>query len=294
MTNLFEIHACDLCGSDDGREIPVTRRYFNDHPLHVCGDCGFVYVRERRSAERITNDWSNIIYGSGYVPRLPAIVARHVYVAEFVAERIGLNDRSMCDIGAGTGQFLEIALRPEYSAIPFGIEPSTKNCQRMAEQGINNFCGTIESYISKTKLTNHGYSIATLLWTVENSKSCRTLLDAAHDIIDDSGHVVVATGSRILVPFKKPLHDYLGLYEGTETPDTHSFWFSANSLQNLLEISGFEVVHVNRYIDTDYLVMIGKKVHTSADTVRHHDNPNDVINYFERWDRDTHDHFPKA
>ena len=117
------------------------------------------------------------------------------------------------------------------------------------------------------------------------------MIDTAYNLLTEGGHIITATGSRILVPFKKPLYDYLGLYEGTATPDLHSFRFSKNSLQNLLVLCGFEVIWINRYLDSDYLVMIGKKKNKSTTITLHKDDPEKIIDFFNRWDFETREYF---
>ena len=49
------------------------------------------------------------------------------------------------------------------------------------------------------------------------------------------------------------------MYFNKENPDTHPFHFSKNSLLNLLIINKFKPIFINRYIDSDYLVIIGEK-----------------------------------
>ena len=70
-----------------------------------------------------------------------------------------------------------------------------------------------------------------------------------------NGHIVIAESSRILVPYKKPIQ----MYFGNPDPDSHPFHFSKNSLSNLLVLNKFNPVFINRYIDSDYLVIIAKK-----------------------------------
>ncbi|SMP83141.1 hypothetical protein SAMN06295888_1742 [Desulfonatronum zhilinae] len=79
-------------------------------------------MQHRRDPEAIARCWSEELYGSQYTARIPAVKARQVYVADFLDMSIGLQDNLLVDIGAGEGQFLEIAAR-EYKARPFGIEP---------------------------------------------------------------------------------------------------------------------------------------------------------------------------
>ncbi len=283
----YETFSCDLCGTDEAQEIQVARKYTNDQPLHCCSNCGFVYVKRRRSANRIAEVWSDDIYESNYTARIPAVKARQTYVAEFIDVELGLKGKTLCDIGGGEGLFLKMVMAPEYGAEVFAIEPSRKNCNMMANDNIETFCGSIEDYCESEMFEGRRFDMATIMWTLENCQSCRRMLDAAYDILKPGGHVVVSTGSRILVPFKKPMHYYLG----TNPADSHCFRFSKNTLQGLLAESGFEMVAVNRAIDTDYLVMAGKKTDKVKKIDWQGDDCMEVIDFFVRWDKETQDHY---
>lgn len=273
-------HNCDLCSSPDAIEVPYARLYTGDQPVHICRNCGFVYVRDRRSAQEIADSWSHEIYGEGYTARIPAVLTRQTYVAATLEEAASLKGKLICDIGAGEGQFLEI-VRSHYGARAFGIEPSAANCASMRTNGLECFHGTIEQYLeSGPKIVA---DVATIMWTLENCVSCRAMIDAAWRCLPVGGKLVVATGSRILVPFKKPLHTYFSANEA----DTHSFRFSANTLQGVLAVSGFKPIFVNRYLDTDYLVVIGEKQPAGQAVAWCGDNPLAVHNFFERWHAET-------
>ena len=294
MTEEFD---CDICGSPDAEEIAVARRYMDSQPLHVCKNCGFVYVRKRRSPEEIGAAWSDEIYNSGngeaqvaYTARIPAIKARQTFAAEFIDGSIGLRGKRVLDIGAGEGQFLEIIGGADYGANPFAVEPSQRNCELIKVAGIESFAGTIEEFRASPEFNKHPADIVTVVWTLENCQSCRFMFDAAYDALVDGGHLAVATGSRVLVPFKKPLHYYLG----TNAADTHAFRFSANSLANLLAVSGFRVSHTNRYIDSDWLVMIGEKAVRGQKFEWRKDDCREVVDFFERWDRETRAFYEEA
>ena len=278
---------CDLCGSANAEPIEATRKYLsNNEVIHVCKDCGFVYVRNRRSIDRIAEAWSKEIYQKGYTARIPAVVARQTYVAEFIDTSIGLKGKSVCDIGGGEGQFLDIIRDPRYGADVFGIEPSEQNCKLMSDAGIANFEGTIEDYIASG--AEKKFDIVTVMWTLENTQDCRGMIGAAYDLLKDGGHLLIATGSRILVPFKKPLH----LYISKNAADTHCFRVSANTLQGLMAVSGFKMSHVNRYIDTDYLTMIGQKTDKAEKIDWQGDDWQEVVDFFTRWDKETSEHYP--
>ena len=264
--------------------------YTDGQPIHVCKDCGFIYVRRRRSAEDIARSWSDELFGGAYTARIPAVAARQTYVAEYLDDAIDLHGKSVCDIGGGEGLFGELLQRPPYGARVFAVEPSESNCAQMTERGIENFCGTIEEYTALPGADRRRFDAVTIMWTLENCQDCVGMLTAANAALDEGGHIVVATGSRILVPFKKPLHTYL-----SKTPiDTHAFRFSANSLRSLLTSTGFEIVAVNRFVDTDYLVVVGRKAAGAEKTPRPTDDWREVLDFFARWHRETEAHFPPA
>ena len=281
-TDDYKLFPCELCASTEFAEIPEARLYTGDQPLHVCKNCGFVQIIRRRSAARIAEIWAKELYQSEYTACIPAIKARQVYVAETIDAVIGLRDKRVCDIGAGEGYFLRM-LHDDYGADVFGIEPSAANCGRMRELNLPCFDGTAEDFQRSAGDKLQSFDIVTVIWTLENSNSCRRLMDVAWALLRAEGRVAVATGSRILVPFKKPLDYFLG----PNPADTHAFRFSANTLRGLLSVSGFETISTNHYIDSDVLCLVARRTDRSKKLTWAHDDWRRVQEFFTRWHQDT-------
>lgn len=274
--------SCDICGADDPVELPHSRAYTNGQPVHICRHCGFVYVVRRRSAERIAEVWSMEIFGGTYTAAIPAVTARLTYVAEYLETTVGLAGKAVAEIGAGEGRFLSMA-KSRYGATVFGIEPSAANSRLLAAADIPHHTGTIEAYADSGDRRVGTFDVVVVLWTLENCQDCKAMLCGAHKLLKPGGSIVVATGSRILVPFKKPLHNYLSSIPA----DACSFRFSANTLQAALALSGFEPAHINRFIDHDILCVIGRRADGGAPVKWQGDNYLDVYSFFERWHVDT-------
>jgi SAM-dependent methyltransferase len=274
---------CDLCGTTDAHEVPHAAEYTGGQPVHICARCGFVYVKRRRSADEIAATWSEEIFGEGYTARVPAITARLTQVVETLRTELGLDGKDVCEIGAGEGEFLELAR--VRGARVFGIEPSDANCRLMREREIDCFTGTIECY-EESGAGDGAFDVVAILWTLENCQDCRRMLAGAHALLRPGGHVVVATGSRILVPFKKPLWSYFS----ANPADTHAFRFSANTLRKALALSGFAPTYVNRYLDSDVLLVIGEQAEAGD---WQGDAPLAVYTFFERWHAETALFYPR-
>lgn len=276
-------YACDVCGASRAVEVPFCRKYTGNQPIHICTKCGFVYVKRRRPFDEIAEVWSKKLFGRRYTSKTPLMLARHTYVAEFIDQSLFLRGKVLVDIGAGEGQFLGIA-RKHYGAKVFGIEPSESNCRIMKKNGIACFRGTLEEFVRQPGLKIKKADIATLMWTLENATSPRDLLSGARLILKDGGHIVVATGSRILVPFAKPLFKYLS----RNPADTHPSRFSVNSLCNLLESEGFVPAVVNPYLnDSIALCVIARKGQAYRSARLKRDDYRRVVSFFRRWHKES-------
>src|SRR3990172_3596847 len=127
------IHACDLCGQTAATEI--------EPGIVVCSGCGFVYVPERRSAIEIAAAWSQVYANGDYSPSWPGVKARLYYVAEWLDQKIGLEGKTVLDIGAGRGFFLEQVKAP--GRHPVGLEPDPGNANWIRSHDIACFTGAI-------------------------------------------------------------------------------------------------------------------------------------------------------
>ena len=60
--------------------------------------------------------------------------------------------------------------------------------------------------------------------------------------------------------------------------------FSKNSLINLLKICGFRIKFINRYYDTDHLVIIAQNTHTKFNKFEV-DDYKKILKFFKHWEK---------
>jgi SAM-dependent methyltransferase len=260
-------HNCDLCSSNAWAPLPLP----DPKGVGICQVCGFVYVRDRRSAAEIAADWSNV-YGEGYNPDCwPAVRARLYYVKEWIYEHHGYNRPgvSLLDVGAGTGTFLK--LWGHTGVQVHGLEPSSACPDYLTR-------GSVEDDIDLGQ-----NDFVTVLWTLENTHDPIKVLDYARRRCKPDGRVIVATGSRLLVPFKKPLSTYLG----DNSPDLHCFRWSVNTLHAAFRKAGLVPCRENPYAECDWLVVSAIPAGDTppSKTQLPYDPPQDVANFFKDWQR---------
>ena len=268
----------DYLGLGKFIDIPCSKKLTGGIPINILKYSGLVSVVKRRSSKKIAEEWSNNFgRNKNYDAKIPAVLARHTYTAETIVSKIQLKSKSLIDLGAGQGTFLNILKKKKKLKRLFGVEPSKKNCKEIKDYGIKTFNGRIEEFAS-TK--NEKFDVATLLWTLCNCSDPFNIIKSAHKILKKNGYIVVAEGSRILVPFKKPIQMY---FSRVQKPDMHPFHFSKNSLINLLVLNKFKIVYVNQYIDSDYLLVIAKKTNKVQIRDIKLDNFKKVKLFFKDW-----------
>jgi ubiquinone/menaquinone biosynthesis C-methylase UbiE len=276
----------DFKGKGKHVKVPNINKYCK-LDVNICKFSGLVTVINRRSDKEIANDWSEKIFSKKfskvkYSASIPAVIARQTYVLETLSKLKKLNKLKICDIGAGQGQFLDMVKKKFPNIKTYGIEPSKINSQLLNKKKHENFCGTIQDY-AKSKNFSKKFDVITVMWTLVNTSSCFEMIEIANKMVKDNGIIILAESSRILVPFKKPLNMYFSPLK----PDLHPFHFSKNSLSNLLLINRFDPIFVNRYIDTDYLVIAAKKIKSIRRNKIKIDNFKQVCNFFKRWHKES-------
>lgn len=275
----------DFNGAGETIVAPYSVKLTGGYKINISKYSGLVSVINRRSSKVIADEWSKKIFGkkfskSTYTAKVPAVTARQTYVLETLISQINIKNKSICDLGAGEGEFLKMLKNKKLTKKIFSVEPSFSNCNLLSKNKIPNFNGTIEEFAVQN---NKQFDILTMMWTLCNTSSCIDVINAANKLCKKNGFLLIAESSRILVPYKKPLH----MYFNKGNPDIHAFHFSKNSLCNLLLLNKFKPVYINRYIDTDSLVVIAKKVEFIDKRNLRVDDYKKVKSFFNSWYKDS-------
>lgn len=265
--------------------VPYSKKLTGGYEINISKYSGLVSVIKRRNSIKIAKEWSEKVFGknfskSNYTSKIPAVIARHTYVMETILSKLNLRSKSVCDFGAGEGEFLKM-LKQKINFFSYGIEPSKKNCNLLTKNKIENFQGTIEQY---NEIKNKKkFDVITVMWTLCNTSNSFEIIKIASNLIKKNGYIVIAESSRILVPFKKPIQ----MYFGKNNPDLHPFHFSKNSLSNILLLNKFKPIYINRYIDSDHIIIIAKKIEKIEKNKIKLDNYLKVKDFFKRWYRES-------
>lgn len=237
-----------------------TKNFVKDNDLlFVNQNTGIVSSNLPIDEKSIVEYWSNSIFTSksveDYSGFLPYAQGRLFYVFRNAVDFFKLQKDSkirIADFASGQGNLLDIFAAYLNKAELFGTEHSLDLTKEQLNRGLKVF----NTAISKDTQKMFNADIGFVNWTLSCSANPYDFLQGVRNNLSENGYVVISESSRILVPFKKPLSYLLNASHPT---NIHPWYFSKNALSALLLASGFEICYINRYFDSDVLLIIAQK-----------------------------------
>lgn len=256
-----ETVTCPVCGADDS-----TVFWVKDGFVHVkCSHCQFIYVNPRLNEQALagfyTGTWTrryNCTKFSQTNLNKPDDRENRRNLLEIA--RI-VKEGRLLEIGCGTGYFLQVA-RDEFGFDTHGVEIDSETsdiCRR--QKGLNVITGTL----AQANYPVDFFDVVYMRTVLEHIPEPQMLLKQIYRVMKPSGLVVIEVPNvkGLVYDIAKERHTCVFGFE-------HLNWFSEDTLERILNQTGFRVIQTKRYsIDlkisamADYLW--GQPTFTSVD-----------------------------
>lgn len=241
--------ACAVCGQAN-IIIDTTTGFFLSLPnnIHVvkCRDCGLRWLHPMKTSEEYV-----ALYQSSYFEELPEnyedVVARRV---PFYIERLNKiknivgkapSDIKLLDVGAATGDFVNLALRSGFIAA--GIEPSREACtQARSKYGIE----LIQGDFLDANLDDQSFDVIHLNHVLEHIVAPHEIIEKIYERLSKNGLAVIEVPYQF-GNFIQTVGRTLRLIDPIEFSIYsvhHPFFYSPESLRLLLVSHGFTVLEM--------------------------------------------------
>lgn len=253
--------SCPLCRSTDLRRhlkaaAPSTQRRaasfrctnheYGRHPeILRCRDCGFVFLKERPTAEELSELYGDVedpLYEREEAGRQVTFDAHLGRLEQIVGSPQG---RRLLDVGAYTGVAVEVAVKRGWEAV--GVDP----CRWAVESGRRRGRNVILGSVTDASIEAMGlFDVVTLWDVIEHLADPEKVLSAVFRSLRPGGIVAVHT---------MDVDSLFARLTGRHWPwymEMHLFYFSPATLSRLFRNVGFEVVHVEhrgRTVSAGYL-----------------------------------------
>lgn len=229
-THSQESIACPMCGAM-GAHLSSSK---NGYDIYACPACAlrFVHPMPRATADIYAETYfAGAEEGFGYVDydadKQPMVGAFKKYLAYI--RKLRPVARTLFDVGAATGFFLEIAQHEGFTVS--GVEISEYAAGKAREKGIDMRTGTLDAVPSDSR-----YDVITMLDLIEHVTDPTDVLRKAHALLAPSGLLVINTPDA--GSFYARL---MGSRWHLIVPPEHLYYFNRKNISALLERIGFRV-----------------------------------------------------
>ena len=289
----------DFNGISSNRTIAYKfKNNISKSQLYISKKTGAIFHSPSSNAPQSLELWAKKIYSKKINPKKikytsdnPIMKSRHYYSALFLNKYLNDKKIKFCDYGTGEGNFASELYRINKKIIfnftehsPSLFKKTKTKIFKIYKKNFLSFNGSIEDSVKKKKFNN--FDACSLLWTLCNCVKPIEVLDAIHSSLKKDGLLLISESSRILVPYKKPIYNFF--ISNHDIRNTHPWFFSYNSLSNLLEICGFSIVATNRYYDENDLIIVAKKKNKKTHVPKIKiDKIKDIIFFLKDWEKNS-------
>lgn len=260
-------------------EIKILNKYlkYKKEKFFVDKVTGYVFNKPFQNDEKQIKLYSKNVFGKNftsksYSSKIPAVLARLNYIYNIIKSNLEIKNKTILDIGAGEGVFFDFF---ENKTNLYALEPKRENCILIKKKKIKYFNSSLE----KAKI-NRKFDLVTLLWTACVFNNPFNEFKKIKTLIKKNGYLIVGESSRVLVHPRKSLTNWVGKGHRYFNPSS----FSKNSIVNLLKINGFQIKYINRYEDTDYLVVIAQNKFKKFNKFEI-DDYKKILSFFKHWEK---------
>jgi 2-polyprenyl-3-methyl-5-hydroxy-6-metoxy-1,4-benzoquinol methylase len=218
---------------------------YGHHPQIVaCNHCGHVYANPRWSEDELVKAYTAVEDQIYVTERIGRELTFRQHLAE-MERHVGLaNGRSLLDVGAYIGVFVEVAQQNGWNAS--GVEPSTWAAAEAQRRGLNVIQGTQDA----PALQGQQFDVLTMWDVIEHVAEPLAEVQKAYQLLKPGGWLVVHT---------MDIDSLVARLMGSRWPwlmDMHLHYFSQQSMAYMLQKAGFEVAWSGaqgRYLRLGYL-----------------------------------------
>ena len=218
---------------------------YGQHPQIVaCNHCGHVYANPRWAEDEVVAAYTAVEDETYVVERSGRELTFDKHLAALEQHVGPANGRSLLDVGAYIGVFVEVAQANGWQAC--GIEPSAWAAAEAQRRGLNVIQGTQDA----PALQGSQFDVITMWDVIEHVAEPLTEVQKAHQLLKPGGWLVIHT---------MDVHSPVARLMGSRWPwlmDMHLHYFSQQSMAYMLENVGFEVIWSGaqgRYLRLGYL-----------------------------------------
>ena len=232
---------CPACSSHKNKTQFVKHTF----EYKICSDCASLYCSPRPSLESLRwvytespsmQYWSNVFWPSVAKKRSQSILLSQVSGVIAEVKKRGLKPKSICDIGAGDGIFLQLLAKHFNEAELYAIEPSKEGASECRKKGIK---------VAEVMLENVGKEWYNKFDLVISAQLIEHVFDPTV-FMQGINSILIQGGGAIVIGLGYEGYDILTLQNKSRAimPPFHLNFLSIQGFQSIMEKCGFSNIAI--------------------------------------------------
>ena len=199
------------------------------YPLIVdyCKNCHGIQLRHCLEMDELFTNYSYM------TPDAQSLNDQYKKIINYLKESTILNAEMQClEIGSNTGRFLK-ELQPDVKAV-LGVEPAANIVKVAQDNGINTICKFFSEAVGEEIYEEHGnFDIVFARHMFAHNPNPQELIKGANNVMRSKGYFLIENAYAV----DTFLHG-----EIDQIYHEHMFYFSLQSIKNLMDLHGFYLV----------------------------------------------------
>lgn len=228
----FDVIECQTCGFKHIIPIPEAKELENLYKEE------FYSVQKPAYFERQLEDieWWNMVNTERY---------------EFFEQHLPPRRRRILDVGSGPGFFLKMGTERGWETL--GIEPSQQAAEYARGLGVE----TVNEFFSEDIVDGLGnFDVVHMHQMLEHVTDPAGMLRLAYRLLNPKGLLCVITANDYN-PLQKLLRQHVGYKPWWVVPTEHINYFDFDSLERLVQRTGFKVVYKTATFPMEFFLLMG-------------------------------------
>lgn len=258
-----QLEFCPVCNKDKAipflscKDYTVSRETFS---IQQCVSCGFKFTNPRPNSFEIGKYYESTDYIShsntnkGIINKVYRGVRKHTIQKKIwlINSFVKGKDKSILDIGCGTGEFLNACKNDGWNAQ--GIEPSL-SARKLA---ISNYGLTIHEEDHLKELSLSSFDVVTMWHVLEHVHELNARVEDVKGLLKDKGTAIIAVPNCA----SYDAGFYKEFWAGYDVP-RHLYHFVPETMKLLFNNHGMEIVkQLPMKFDSYYVSMLSEKYKT--------------------------------
>jgi 2-polyprenyl-3-methyl-5-hydroxy-6-metoxy-1,4-benzoquinol methylase len=247
MKILQSVDPCQICFTKDRNVISEVSRDFKKLVTVICTGCGLIHshpIPKKKELKDFYEKEYRLKYKSCLKPKLKHVFRYGSHAlprVNYIKKFLNKNQKTLLDIGSGSGEFLYMALKSGFDAK--GIEPNigyANYSKKYLDLPVKN------TTYDDAGLKNQSYHIVNLVDVLEHLPEPLSCLSFINRILKEDGILSISV----------PNIDFFGHSPLTQFHYAHIYNFNSATLKAILFKAGFEILDLKNHSTT----FVAKKV----------------------------------